>query len=349
MKFKKVSALVRARILFERICRNKNYVGCVVVVLLLLSFAFGYFVGDYIQHARFKKFVTTFKNVRGDGDSFKFINPLIGSFSAPATDIGMFVNLKNDITEYLDNEKDKGNLDSYSFYFKDLNSPLWFGINEDDSFFPASLFKLPVAIAIYKQSERDPEFLKKTFIYTKEIMELNKWSTSNEDTTLVVGNSYSVQDLVRIMLELSDNGAKDLLLTILDKRYLLDLFQATGLTDTLQVSDFQISSRKYAFFLRVLYNSSYLNEENSEYILNLLSKSDFKDGLVAGIPKNIDVAHKFGVYYDASGKEMLHDCGIVYVPDDPYVMCFMTKGKDTEALLKIISSVSNIVYEQEND
>ena len=61
MKFKKVSALVRARVLFERICRNKNYVGCVVVVLLLLSFAFGYFVGDYIQHARFKKFVTTLK------------------------------------------------------------------------------------------------------------------------------------------------------------------------------------------------------------------------------------------------------------------------------------------------
>jgi hypothetical protein len=137
---------------------------------------------------------------------------------------------------------------------------------------------LPVAIAIYKQSERDPEFLKRTFIYTKEIMELNKWSTSNEDTTLVVGNSYSVQDLVRIMVELSDNGAKDLLLTILDKRYLIDLFQATGLADTLQVSDFHISSRKYAFFLRVLYNSSYLNEENSEYILNLLSKSDFKDG-----------------------------------------------------------------------
>jgi hypothetical protein len=43
-----------------------------------------------------------------------------------------------------------------------------------------------------------------------------------------------------------------------------------------------------------LFNASYLNRENSEKVLNLLTKTDFKDGLVAGVnDKNIAISHKF--------------------------------------------------------
>lgn len=326
------------------------------IIILLGIFFFGYCAGSLEEKNNFKDFIATFKNIREQNTKFSYISPLLGSVSAPATDIGIYANLKDSIYSYLEQEKNNGNLYDYSFYFKDLNSPLWFGVNEDKSFFPASLFKLPIAIAIYEQGERESFFLDRLITYTPEIAAINKMVALNEDSVLVVGNSYSVKDLVKILLEQSDNGAKDLLLNVLNKKYFLELLDVVSINDPTDKQNFEISSEEYALFLRILYNSSYLNEEHSEYLLSLLSKSEFTQGMVAGIPSTVKVAHKFGTY---SAEEkintievkavLLHDCGIVYVKDDPFVLCFMTKGKNVESLFEIIKHVSQMVYEEENN
>jgi hypothetical protein len=74
--------------------------------------------------------------------------------------------------------------------------------------------------------------------------------------------------------------------------------------------------------------------------------------LVAGVPQNVPIAHKYGTYEfeeNVNGRkvlaEQLHDCGIVYHVEKPYVFCFMTKGKDVETLYRIISHVSKLVYD----
>lgn len=241
-----------------------------------------------------------------------------------------------------------GNIDEYSLYFKELNSPLWFGVNEEQSFAPASLFKLPVAIAIYKKGEDDPSFLKKKLTYTKEVMEINKAFQTNEESKLELGKSYNVEDLVVIMLENSDNGAKDLLMNDLDSSYISNLFSAINISDSLTADGYQISPRKYAFFLRLLYNSSYLNEQHSEKILSILTKANFREGIVSGVPEGVKVAQKFGIY-DLGGNFMLHDCGIVYKKEDQYILCIMTKGRDTSKLSKIFSHLSSVIYERENE
>ncbi len=40
-----------------------------------------------------------------------------------------------------------------------------------------------------------------------------------------------------------------------------------------------------------------------------------------------------------------HDCGIVYYPDSPYLLCVMTRGKDTGQLESIIGKISQITYQ----
>jgi hypothetical protein len=160
------------------------------------------------------------------------------------------------------------------------------------------------------------------------------------------------------MLTLSDNGAKNLLLFASDKKYLNQLFNVLALSDPNSPTTYEVSSLKYSQFLRILYGSSYLNEEHSELILGMLAKSTFKDGLVAGLPPTITVAHKFGVYEipdTVNGKEVmttqLHDCGVVYHAIKPYILCVMTKGKDDESLFRIISTVSKMIYlyQERND
>lgn len=332
----------------------QEYRVSVLAIVIALSLACGYFAGLSIQKSRYTNFLGSFKNIRENSDKYKFINPLIGTVSPPATDVGIFSEIKSDVVSYLAKEKKEGNLYDYSFYFRDLGTGLWFGANEDSDFSPASLFKLPVAIAIYKQAERDPSFLKKSVVYTKEIADLNGSISTNAESLLTVGKAYSLEDLVSIMLIDSDNGAKNLLLASLDISYLDNLFIAVSLAGPSQSGSSSISSRRYAHFLRVLYGSSYLNEEHSEFILGLLSKTTFDDGLVDGLPKGVSVAHKYGTYQFEemiNGKKMsteqLHDCGVVYHEENPYIFCFMTKGKDLKNLYRIISHVSSLVYKSQ--
>ncbi len=328
-----------------------------VVILLVVALSAGYFFGSYIQKNKYKDFVKSFRTLRENSDKFAFINPLIGGVSLPATEVGLFTKTKDEIEDYLQAEEKKGNLYDYSFYYRDLNTGLWFGANDSAEFLPASLFKLPIAIAAYKQAEDDPYFLDKRLQYTQEIADRNILIQLNAQSTLSVGSFYSVKELINIMLTASDNGAKDLLLNVMDMRYIEQLFSIVTSLSPTDAMAYQISSRKYAHFLRMLYGSSYLNEEHSEFILSLLAKSTFKDGLAAGVPGNILIAHKFGAYQveeKINGREImtqqLHDCGVVYHQDRPYVFCLMTKGKNLEILYKVISKVSKIVYdEQEKD
>ena len=96
--------------------------------------------------------------------------------------------------------------------------------------------------------------------------------------------------------------------------------------------------------------ATYLNYQYSEESLNLLSQAAFKDGLVAQLPNNIKIAHKFGEHVvgqnGVANTIELHDCGIVYYPDHPYLICVMTKGTDITALAQLISNISLAAYQQ---
>lgn len=337
--------------------RSRKKLSCTLVFIAAITAAtlVGYGVGVAVQKNRYFTFIKSFKTLRENSDKYRFINPLIGGSSAAATEVGIFSDLKGKIENYLNDEEKKSDLYAYSFYFRDLNSGLWFGSKEGEDFFPASLFKLPIAIAIYKQEENNPGFLKKQVVYTRELAERNILIQTNSQSVLTVGNIYTVEDLVSTMLTASDNGAKDALLSVMEVKYLEQLFSIVTLVDPKKTQSYKVSSRKYALFLRILYGSSYLNEEHSELILSLLAKSDFRDGLVAGVPSNIMVAHKYGTYEfeeNINGStittQQLHDCGVVYHLEKPYLFCFMTKGKDEKTLFDIISHVSKMVHDYQS-
>lgn len=334
---------------------HKNIYVIFGLVSCIIAFV-GYSIGAYVQKNNYKTFLKSFKNIRQDSEKYRFINPLIGSVSSSATDVGVFSDIKGDIVSYLKKEEKKGNLYNYSLYVRDLSSGLWFGDYENESFFPASLFKLPIALAVYRQGEDDPSFLKRRVLYTQEISNINTAVQINSESNLVVGESYAVEDLVVDMIISSDNGAKNSLLSVIDVKYVDELFRSVTLINPSKTNTYIISSRQYALFLRILYGSSYLNEEHSELIMAMLAKTEFKDGIVAGVPGDIPVAHKYGVYeieekIDGMTKvtKQLHDCGIIYHEDRPYILCIMTKGKNSETLYKIIAKVSEMVYRyQEN-
>ncbi len=79
-------------------------------------------------------------------------------------------------------------------------------------------------------------------------------------------------------------------------------------------------------------------------MLETMSHSSFTKGIVAGVPEDVLVSHKFGEAPLKTGEVQLHDCGIVYAQQSPYLLCVMSQGSDYEALADFIARVSQAVY-----
>lgn len=162
-----------------------------------------------------------------------------------------------------------------------------------------------------------------------------------------MGQIYTVEELLRNMIVSSDNISGQLLSRNMDSKFIASLYSDLGLhIPDLNEQEHQISGKDYATFFRTLYNATYLNQKLSEKALKLLTQTDFRDGIVAGVPENITVAHKFAERRYTEGGVQLHDCGIVYYSKSPYLLCIMTKGEELETLKKIIKNISRMIYER---
>jgi hypothetical protein len=84
----------------------------------------------------------------------------------------------------------------------------------------------------------------------------------------------------------------------------------------------------------------------SEKALSYLAETTFDKGLVAGVPEAVAVAHKFGEAGREDGSLQFHDCGIVYYPGRPYILCVMTRGGSFEPLYAAVADISRTVYEE---
>lgn len=288
------------------------------------------------------------KDVRSNESKYHFINPLLECENASFENQANLAELQRKIEERINEGKNKGAVRQVSVYFRDLNNGPWFGINENEKFSPASLIKVPVMIAYFKLAETNPEILDKQITVTQDVMYENQNFVPAEK--LVKGQSYSVRALIERMIVDSDNYAYDLLLDQIDNQLIIHIYNEIGIDiQKLNQDDPDgniINVKSYAGFFRILFNSSYLSEKYSEEALSLLSRSSFKNGLIAGAPPGTTISHKFGErFYNFSGVRQLHDCGIVYHPKRPYLLCVMTQGTEFSTLSETIRDISKMIYD----
>lgn len=263
---------------------------------------------------------------------------------------GILTNLRSTIAEKARQFELNGDAKRVSVWVRDLSTLQWMGVREKEEFVPASLFKVPVMIAVYKYAEIQPEVLKQvvTFQPSTIVPEVDKVAP---ELRLIAGSSYTIEALVEQMIRFSDNEAYEILVRLLSPDFLTNVYSDLGIvisTNDNERSDL-VTARSYANIFRILYQGSYLTPEYSEKALTVLSHVDHKDGVRASIPDSVDVAHKYGIRkeVDAKGNTVslkLHDCGIVYLPDHPYLYCILTDGVDEVRLNSVIAALSKDVY-----
>lgn len=272
---------------------------------------------------------------------YEYISPLLECADFQYKNRG---DLEEKISELINKEIKGGEVEFISLYFRDLNNGPWIGINEQENFTPASLLKVPLMIAYLKIAGKDPSILER-----KVLTENNKNLLSQNIIplrTVETGKEYKIGELLEYMIIYSDNLAADALLRNINIESLDKTYRDLGISAPSgnKTEDF-MSVRDYSSFFRILYNASYLDHEMSEKALEILSRSQFVQGLTAGVPSQVKVAHKFGERISGDTKQ-LHDCGIIYKEESPYLLCVMTRGQDFNKMGKIISDISSLVYKE---
>jgi beta-lactamase class A len=288
--------------------------------------------------------------------NYKLIDPVLYTEVPENLSYPAYTPLKNALTTYTNADVSKGKLSDFSVYYRDLNSSQWVGLNTNEKFSPASMLKVATLVAAYHVSESFSPFLSGQV----HIVDSGNQSNDAQDfyppgNPIVPGQTYSIQDLISHMIIDSDNNADVALNAYVGSGAIRQTLNDLKVPEPASNTDDSDTSQEYSHLFRVLFNASYLTQNDSEQALELLSKTTFTQGLVAGVPSGTTVAHKFGertINYTASATSTtatsvvheLHDCGIVYYPGHPYFLCVMTKGGDFPTLANTIADISKIVW-----
>ncbi len=255
-------------------------------------------------------------------------------------------NFSKELEEFAEELIASDSVADIAVYYRDLNNGPVISYGYSDSFAPASLLKVPLLIAYLYWSEQQAGLLDEVLFFEKPFDVGYVQEFAPEDR-IVVGRSYTVKELLERAVVYSDNQAYMLLYNHMPSRYYTDLFTLLGIDPSvIEDPSKEMTVREYSSFFRILYNTSFLSFADSEYALSLLTQVRFADGLNKGVPKDISIAHKFGERKNAGGMRQFHDCGIVYYPKYPYLLCVMTRGNDTQKLVTAIQEVSAFVYKE---
>jgi beta-lactamase class A len=235
---------------------------------------------------------------------------------------------------------EKEGLESTSLYFEYLNTGANISINQDVRILPASLIKVPLAMAVMKKIEKGDWKLYNQLILTKEDRD-NEWG---EVYKYPIGTPITIADLIEEMLLHSDNTAYRILYRNLSMDEVRGVFDALGLDDFFD-QEWKITAKEYTRLIRSLYTANYLSPEHSQFLLDILSRTDYDDYLGQWIPDNVQFAHKI---WENDSKTVILDAGLVYIGSRVYLVSMATDYEKEwltrEQALSLFGRVSELIY-----
>jgi beta-lactamase class A len=257
------------------------------------------------------------------------------------------------LTRQLDAARADGTVGRAAFYIRDLEDGPVASLLQDEAFAPASLLKLPVAMAVFDFAAEDPSILARQVNYSRG--GVTNFSVPRQNfafaTDLKPDSPVALRELLRSSLTYSDTLAFFLVLEQMNfvipdgQRALRRSAQELGIIDPPAGAEDVLTVHNYAALFRSLYRASYLGTSASQELLGWMADSPFDVGLAGGLPKQVKIAHKFGERGGDGKPKQLHDCGIVYLPGNPYEICVMSEGPAWSPLERFIATASSTTYQ----
>jgi len=238
-------------------------------------------------------------------------------------------------------------------------------INADESFHPASTFKVHVMMEVFRQVQEGSFSLDDRLRITNSFISIadgSKFSldvNDDSETTLYsrLSENESISELTRLMIVRSSNLATNILIEKVGTQNVNSFIRALGiegisiLRGVEDNAAFRLgmnnsaTARGLTQTMQLIAEGKVVSKRISDKMIEIMLKQEFNESIPALLPKSVDVAHKTGW----TG-EFYHDTGIVF-PENrkPYAISIMTRGftEDNEkAAHECMSTISNMIYEQ---
>lgn len=232
------------------------------------------------------------------------------------------------------------------FYYKNLINGKEISFNAKDTFLAASVIKLPILAEVFRQGA----------LGKVELTE--KLTVKNKDKVPSCGalNLFTdepfvdIRTLCRLMIAISDNTATNVLINRFSIDGLNRGFKEIGFKDTKinrllfdeeaqkQGKENVIVPKEIGLLLEEIYNNTFINEEISTEIEEILLEQQINHKIPGSLPENIRVAHKTG-----EDDGITNDVGIVY-SEEPFVIVFASNYTNVPKFEDLIRKISYDLY-----
>lgn len=238
-------------------------------------------------------------------------------------------------------------------YVRDLDGQGSYGVRPGESFFSASVIKIPVMAAVFRKVESGELSLDESHETTEEDWAAGAGTLQYEEP----GESYTVEEYLHKMMSESDNVATNALIRLAGgPEYVNSVARDLGAEDTrlyqpvsseraaIPALDNHTTPRDMAEMLAAI-ESGEAVEGRADDMMALLGTNEFEDGIENGLPEGAEVKNKGGWLY-----KVYADAGIVEHDGERYIISIFSKyGPATKEGGEITDRISEEVWEIQKD
>ncbi|OGE31624.1 hypothetical protein A2631_00640 [Candidatus Daviesbacteria bacterium RIFCSPHIGHO2_01_FULL_44_29] len=254
------------------------------------------------------------------------------------------------------NNRLKDQKGDFAIVIENIQTKEQYHFNSQKLFPSGSFYKLVLIASVYKELAKG-SLTKETILsaskdYLTESFGAVDFGYENFSGPITL----SLQDALNRVAQVSDNFAAIMLtdkvreLTSNQQEPLAQMAQDLGLKDT-HFGQPETTALDTAHFFRLLSEGKVLSPAASQEIIDLLASSQINNRIpsllpqiestVGGQPKRVKVAHK-----TAELPGLRHDGGIVFLPNNPYIIVLMSKNVQFEDdTVELLANLSKDVYD----
>lgn len=238
--------------------------------------------------------------------------------------------------------------------------PVFAGVHADNFIYPASVYKMYVAMEILKQVNENKYSLYKQYIVpSPNDVDHSKEIDNDPRPLLHAGDTVTIDYLLDLMITRSDNSAANCLIDIAGRKNINETMHSLGWQGSEVTRKFlsrkvedpgydtirgtETCARHAAEFMYRVYNNKLINPWVSMQLKALLGRQLDVSKISAGLPADFMFYHKTGWW-----SYFTHDVGIADNGKIKYIIALFTPVKEEDVLpkMKIISERVNAVIVQ---
>jgi len=236
-----------------------------------------------------------------------------------------------------------------SILIKDLKRSWSITVNPKIRIPSASIVKIPImAVCFYGAKEGKIGLDDKIILKQRD-----KTGGSGILKKKPAGTTFTIEQLIELMITISDNTATNILIKLLGFDYLNSCFRDFGLFNTnlsrlvmdMRSRDKGVENyttvKDMGLLLEKIYKGRLIDKNVSLECLKILKMQRSKSRIPAGLPKGVVVAHKTGLE-----RGVCHDVGIVFTANGDFIICVLIKHrhKDSGLSKKLIANIARAGY-----